>query len=92
VSLDRLPASIEKGVQRFAEELHISHDEAIVQLIQTGLAARRRSVDPKAAQGKKPGEFLIGLFSNQEDGVIFDEATAYSRELRQSERLRDVWR
>lgn len=41
MSLDHLPANIEENVQRFADELHISHDEALLQLIQTGLSASR---------------------------------------------------
>jgi len=41
MSLDHLPASIEQGVQRFAAELHISHDEALLKLIETGLTVSR---------------------------------------------------
>jgi hypothetical protein len=35
-------------------------------------------------KGKKPGELLIGPFSSPEDGLIFDEAMAFSRELRET--------
>jgi hypothetical protein len=49
MSLEHLPPNIEQGIQRFADERHISHDEALVRLIQTGLTASKPTTVPKAA-------------------------------------------
>lgn len=34
-----LPANLDRDIQRFAETHHISHEEALVTLIKTGLSA-----------------------------------------------------
>lgn len=62
MSLDHLPASIEQGVQRFADELHISHEEALLRLIETGLTAQRVTI-PSLAPGHKetPAELVARL-------------------------------
>lgn len=39
MSFEPLPTSLEQGVNRFADEQHISRDEAVLKLIQTGLTA-----------------------------------------------------
>jgi hypothetical protein len=72
MSLERLPANIEQGVQRLADELHISHDEAVLKLIETGLTTIRPSaeVEPNKENAKKPGELLFGLMSSPEDAAI----------------------
>jgi hypothetical protein len=41
MSFEHLPPSIEQGIQRFADERRISHDEALLRLIQTGLTATK---------------------------------------------------
>jgi hypothetical protein len=36
-----IPSNIERDIQRFAQEQHITHDEAVLRLIETGLSARK---------------------------------------------------
>ncbi len=75
MSFDPLPANIEKGVQNFAAEEHITHDEAILRLIQAGLAVTgEHKTDSKKTGGERPGDLLIGLFSAPADAAVFDEA------------------
>lgn len=74
MSLEPLPPNLEQGVQRFAAEQHISHDEALRKLIQTGLttsqtAPRTPSEEAKRkkAQGPLDGSNpsgIIGLFKD----------------------------
>jgi len=91
-NMEHFPDSVEQGVQRFADELHISHDEAVLRLIQRGLTNYRPDPEvPRRAATKRPGELLIGLFSGPEDRAVFDDAMRFSRELREKDRLRDVW-
>ena len=37
MSFEPLPPNLEKGINRFAREHHLSHDEAVIKLIETGL-------------------------------------------------------
>ncbi|HEY3780437.1 MAG TPA: hypothetical protein VGL56_05095 [Fimbriimonadaceae bacterium] len=39
MNYEHLPSNIEQGVQQFAEQNHISHDEAVLLLIETGINA-----------------------------------------------------
>jgi len=41
MSFEHLPADIELGIQSCASELHISHDEAVLKVLEVGLLAMR---------------------------------------------------
>jgi len=51
VSIDHLPAKIEKGVQDCAAAWHVTHDEAIIKLLETGLIVLQPKI---ASPTKKP--------------------------------------
>jgi hypothetical protein len=36
-----IPQDIERDIQKFAQEEHITHDEAVLRLIETGLSVRK---------------------------------------------------
>jgi len=82
VGLDRLPDTIEQEVSRFAAERHLSHDEAVVRLIENGLAAS--SVAKPSRIPGLPDEPL-----SEEEAKIVDEALEIVMETRglHSERL-----
>jgi len=73
MSLDRLPPSIEQDVQRFASQQHISHDEAIIKLIETGL--KNNNPEPRI-------KGLSGAPMTDEEAAIVDEALAIAMEAR----------
>jgi len=80
MSFDPLPKKLEEGVSRFAEEQHISHGEAVLRLIESGL----KSSNPRARiRG------LSGKPMSDEDAKIVDEALAISMEARR-ERSRRI--
>ena len=82
MSFEQLPQELEQGVKRFAQELHVSHDEAVLRLIETGLQHVPALV--KTGQGKNPAEELIGLFSTPEDCALMDEVVAIAYEGRRA--------
>lgn len=65
-----IPSDIEREIQRFAQEEHITHDEAVLRLIETGLSVRNPVV-PKTVfeQG-------LGLFGSPEDASLLDEVVS----------------
>lgn len=70
-----IPERIEREIQEFAQTEHITHDEALLVLIQTGLSAigpARRSV---FEQG-------LGLFGNPADSALLDEVVSMAYEER----------
>lgn len=83
-----LPNNIEQGVQQFAQERHISQDEAVLLLLQTGL--QHVPATTQAEHGKNPAEELIGLFSSDEDAALMDEVVALAYEGRRAAAARDV--
>ena len=88
MSLEPLPPNIERGVERFAQEQHISHDEALLKLIETGLTANKTAVQAgSTANVQIPG--LPSEPMSAEDAAIVDEAMAFVTEARRerSERL-----
>ena len=80
MSLEHLPPSIEQGVERFAGQNHLSHDEAVIKLIETGL---RFTLSTKKIKG------LSGVPMSDEDAGIVDEALALAMDARRerSDRL-----
>lgn len=71
-----IPSDIERDIQRFAQEQHITHDEAILRLIETGLSVRK-PVAPKTVfeQG-------LGLFGSPADASLLDEVVSIAYEER----------
>ncbi|HTQ10959.1 MAG TPA: hypothetical protein VMI31_12865 [Fimbriimonadaceae bacterium] len=69
-----IPSSIEGDVRRYAQQEHISTDEAVRRLIQTGLNVAR-SAGSVFADG-------LGLFGSPEDASLLDEVVAIAYEER----------
>ena len=88
MSFEQLPQELEQGVKRFAQELHVSHDEAVLRLIETGL--QHVPAPEKTGQGKNPAEELIGLFSSPEDCALMDEVVAIAYEGRKAAAARNL--
>ena len=88
MSFEPLPANLEQGVQRFAEQQHVSHDEAVLMLIETGLKSIPKSAPAEA--DKNPAQELIGLFSSPEDSAVMDEVVAIAYEGRKAAAARDI--
>ena len=65
MSLEQLPPNIEQGIERFAVQHHLSHDEALIKLIETGL--QHRQPIPKIRG-------LSGVPMSDDDAVVVDEA------------------
>jgi hypothetical protein len=74
MSLD-IPSAIERDIQRFAHEEHMTHDEAVLRLIETGLSVKRPTPKPVFEQG-------LGLFGSPEDGSLLDEVISIAYEER----------
>jgi hypothetical protein len=64
-----LPSSIERDIQRFAQEQHLTHDEAVVRLIEIGLKVRNAASVDVFEQG-------LGLFAAPEDTALLDEVVS----------------
>lgn len=63
-----VPVHIESQIQRVADAEHISHDEALVRIIEAGLERMLpTSVSPRD---------ILGAFSSEEESVVADEALA----------------
>ncbi len=74
MSLD-IPSNIEHDIQRFAQQEHITHDEAVLRLIETGLSARKSVQKTIFEQG-------LGLFGSVEDAALLDEVVSIAYEER----------
>ena len=76
MSLDiEIPTNMERDIQRFAQEEHISHDEAVLRLLETGLTARANVSRTVYEQG-------LGLFGSPEDTALLDEVVSLAYEER----------
>lgn len=74
------PADIESGIAQFAQTNHISHDEAVIKLLETGLRHGKRTQKIKGLSGEP---------MNDEDAAIVDGALSLAMEARRqrSDRL-----
>lgn len=70
-----IPTNIERDIQRFAQQEHITHDEAVLQLIETGLSAKKPLPNTVFEQG-------LGLFGSPEDSALLDEVVSLAYEER----------
>ena len=64
-----IPSNVERDIQKFAEEEHISHDEAVLRLIETGLSISKPGSKTVFEQG-------LGLFGSPEDSSLLDEVVS----------------
>ena len=60
-----IPQYIEPSIEQYANAQHITHDEAIIRLIQAGL---ERALPPASPRD------ILGAFSSPEDSEAMDEA------------------
>lgn len=74
MSLD-LPTEIEHDIQRFAQQEHITRDEAVLRLIETGLSVKKPVAKTIFEQG-------LGLFGSPEDSALLDEVVCIAYEER----------
>ncbi|HEY6348094.1 MAG TPA: hypothetical protein VI636_01670 [Candidatus Angelobacter sp.] len=70
-----IPSNMERDIQEFAQEEHISHDEAVLRLIETGLSVRKPTSKTVFEQG-------LGLFGSPEDASLLDEVVSIAYEER----------
>ena len=68
MSLD-IPSNIERDIQKFAQEEHITHDEAVLRLIEAGLSVKKPVPQTVFEQG-------LGLFGSPEDSSLLDEVVS----------------
>ena len=64
-----IPSEIERDIQRFAEQEQVTHDEAVLRLIETGLSVRKPGPKTVFEQG-------LGLFGSPEDSALLDEVVS----------------
>ncbi len=81
MSLD-IPSDIERDIQRFAQQQHITVNEAVLRLLEAGLAVEKPVQKTVFEQG-------LGLFGSPEDSALLDEVVsiAYGERRRPSERV-----
>ncbi|MFZ0313838.1 MAG: hypothetical protein WAL85_14120 [Candidatus Korobacteraceae bacterium] len=74
-----IPSDIEHDIRQFAQQEHITHDEAVLQLIETGLSVKKPVPKAVFEQG-------LGLFGSPEDSALLDEVVciAYQERRRPS--------
>lgn len=91
MNFEPLPENLEAGVKKFAKELHISREQAVLKLISSGLQVRGPVQKTAKAADRKPGLLLIGQFAGADDLAIFEDAQRLFRGLRETHKLRDFW-
>jgi hypothetical protein len=70
-----IPSNIERGIRRFAEEEHITRDEAVLRLLETGLSVTKPGPKTVFEQG-------LGLFGSSEDASLLDDVVSIAYEER----------
>ena len=69
-----IPQYFEPQIEKYAQALHISHDEAVIRLIQTGLSATPPAVSPRD---------ILGAFATADQSSMMDEAVELAMRDRQ---------
>jgi len=64
-----IPSNIERDIQRFAQQEQITHDEAVLRLIETGLSVGKPVRKAVFERG-------LGLFGSPEDSALLDEVVS----------------
>jgi hypothetical protein len=88
MSFEPLPQNLEEGVRRFAQQQRVSHDDAILMLIETALNGIPASMPTQS--GKSAAEEMIGLFTSPEDRAVVDDVVAIAYEGRKAAAARDI--
>lgn len=70
-----IPTNIERDIERFAQQEHITHDEAVLRLIETGLSVKNPGPKTVFEQG-------LGMFGSPEDSALLDEVVSIAFEER----------
>jgi hypothetical protein len=70
-----IPSSIERDIERFAQQEHLTREEAVLRLIEAGLMVRNPAPDTVFEQG-------LGLFGSPEDSALLDEVVSIAYEER----------
>ena len=70
-----IPADIVREIEQFAQQRRITHDEAIIRLIETGLSLGKQTP-------RTPLEAGLGLFGSPEDAALIDEVVSIAYEER----------
>lgn len=79
-----IPTEVERNIARFAQQEHLTRDEAILKLIETGLSASNPSHGEVAEAG-------LGLFGSEEDSALLDEVVSIAyQERRRPSKTADV--
>ena len=73
MSLEQLPANIEQGIERFAVQHQLSHDEALIKLLETGL---------KYGEPIPSIRGLSGVPMSDDEAGLVDEALALAMDAR----------
>ena len=83
MSLEQFPPNIEQGIERFAVQHHLSHDVALIKLLETGL---------QYGQPIPTIRGLSGVPMSDDDAGVVDEALDLAMDARRqrSERRRTV--
>ncbi len=67
----QIPSNLDRDIEKFAQDQHLTHDEAVLRLIETGLSLQH----PVFEEG-------AGLFGSPEDSASLDEVVAIAYEER----------
>lgn len=70
-----IPSAMERDIANFAQAEHITHEEAVVRLIEAGLSAKKPTPQGIFEEG-------LGLFGSPEDAALLDEVVAIAYEER----------
>jgi len=71
-----IPTYIDRYIAQFARDEHISHDGAVLRLIEAGLAITQGTPKQISEEG-------MGLFASAEDASLLDEVVALAYAERQ---------
>lgn len=73
-----LPANLERKIERYAQNAHLSKVEAAAELIEAGLRTKKHA----AGRSKNAALNGLGLFRSPEDAAALDDAVAIAYEER----------
>jgi len=70
-----IPADLECEIKQFAQQRRITHVEAVIRFIETGLSLGKQTPRTSIEAG-------LGLFGSPEDAALIDEVVAIAYEAR----------
>ena len=68
-----IPAEIEREIEQFAQQRRLTHDQAIILLIETGLSVGKQASRTAFRAG-------LGMFGSPEDAALIDEVVSIAYE------------